>query len=115
MGLFNWHTFYFPQVELGDRLLPCFNPDSKIPYSDINLDKGLARAPRWGPDSSTSEVTTIQLEFRDLTTITGENKYAVCLFHLKIMSSSFWFFFLFIFLKFKLYLFKMLDVFTVEI
>ncbi|CAG5127693.1 unnamed protein product [Candidula unifasciata] len=63
-------------VDLGDRLLPSFNPDSKIPYSDVNLAKGLARAPRWGPDSSTSEVTTIQLEFRDLTAITGNNKYA---------------------------------------
>ncbi|KAL8606289.1 hypothetical protein ACOMHN_024185 [Nucella lapillus] len=63
-------------VELADRLLPCFNSKSKVPYSDVNLLTGHAHAPRWGPDSSTSEVTTIQLEFRDLSKITGDKKYA---------------------------------------
>ena len=65
------------QVELADRLLPCFNSKSKVPYSDVNLLSGNAHAPRWGPDSSTSEVTTIQMEFRDLSKITGEKRYAV--------------------------------------
>lgn len=65
------------KVELGDRLLPCFNSKSKVPYSDVNLLSGTAHAPRWGPDSSTSEVTTIQLEFRDLSMITGDPKYEV--------------------------------------
>nr|KAG5712455.1 hypothetical protein BaRGS_011429 [Batillaria attramentaria] len=63
-------------TELGDRLLPCFNSQSKVPFSDVNLLSGKAHAPRWGPDSSTSEVTTIQLEFRDLSKITGDQKYA---------------------------------------
>ncbi|KAK7095421.1 endoplasmic reticulum mannosyl-oligosaccharide 1,2-alpha-mannosidase-like isoform X2 [Littorina saxatilis] len=63
-------------VELADKLLPCFNSQSKVPYSDVNLLTGNAHAPRWGPDSSTSEVTTIQLEFRDLSKVTGDNKYA---------------------------------------
>ena len=58
-------------------MLPCFNSPSKVPYSDVNLLTGRAHAPRWGPDSSTSEVTTIQLEFRDLSRITGEKKYEV--------------------------------------
>ncbi|GFO45639.1 mannosyl-oligosaccharide 1,2-alpha-mannosidase [Plakobranchus ocellatus] len=62
-------------IELGKRLLPAFNPRSKIPYSDINLDKGYAKAPRWGPDSSTAEVATIQLEFRDLAFISGNRKF----------------------------------------
>ena len=32
-------------------------------------------APRWVTDSSTSEVTTIQLEFRDLSRCTGNPSY----------------------------------------
>lgn len=62
-------------TDLGNRMLPCFNSPSKVPYSDINLLTGRAHAPRWGPDSSTSEVTTIQLEFRDLSRVTGDKKY----------------------------------------
>ena len=62
---------------MGNRMLPCFNSPSKVPYSDVNLLTGRAHAPRWGPDSSTSEVTTIQLEFRDLSRITGDKKYEV--------------------------------------
>lgn len=53
-------------VELGNRLMPCFDSPSSIPYSDVNLLNMKAHAPKWSPDSSTSEVTTIQLEFRDL-------------------------------------------------
>ena len=32
-------------------------------------------SPKWSPDSSTSEVTTIQLEFRDLSRCTNDEKY----------------------------------------
>ena len=67
------------QKELGDRLLPCFATKSKIPFSDINLYTGRAHAPKWGPDSSVSEVSTIQLEFRDLSMLTKDNKYKVCI------------------------------------
>ncbi|KAL4218786.1 Endoplasmic reticulum mannosyl-oligosaccharide 1 [Mactra antiquata] len=62
-------------IELGDRLLPCFNSPSRVPFSDVNLRTGNAHPPRWGPDSSTSEVTTIQLEFKDLSRVTGDPKY----------------------------------------
>ncbi|XP_057672732.1 endoplasmic reticulum mannosyl-oligosaccharide 1,2-alpha-mannosidase [Diorhabda carinulata] len=62
-------------IELADRLLPCFASESGIPYSDINLFTRKPHAPKWSPDSSTSEVTTIQLEFRDLSRITGDPKY----------------------------------------
>lgn len=34
-----------------------------------------SHSPKWSPDSSTSEVTTIQLEFRDLSKATGNSKY----------------------------------------
>ncbi|XP_050511939.1 endoplasmic reticulum mannosyl-oligosaccharide 1,2-alpha-mannosidase isoform X2 [Diabrotica virgifera virgifera] len=62
-------------TELADRLLPCFDSESGIPYSDINLFTRKPHAPKWSPDSSTSEVTTIQLEFRDLSRVTGDPKY----------------------------------------
>lgn len=62
-------------IDLGDRLLPAFNSRSNIPYSDVNLLTHTAHPPRWGPDSSVSEVTTIQLEFRDLAYTTGNSKY----------------------------------------
>ncbi|XP_033732719.1 endoplasmic reticulum mannosyl-oligosaccharide 1,2-alpha-mannosidase-like isoform X2 [Pecten maximus] len=62
-------------VDLGNRLLPCFNSPSHVPFSDVNLMTSRAHAPRWGPDSSTSEVTTIQLEFRDLSRVTKDDKY----------------------------------------
>ena len=65
------------QKDLGDRLMYAFNAKSQVPYSDVNLKTHNAHAPRWGPDSSTSEVTTIQLEFRDLSRITGDHKYEV--------------------------------------
>ena len=41
----------------------------------MNLKSGKAHAPRWGPDSSVSEVSTIQVEFRDLTFTTNDPKY----------------------------------------
>ncbi len=63
------------QIDLGNRLLPCFDSPSGIPYSDINLATMKAHSPKWSPDSSTSEVTTIQLEFRDLSRSTGDTHY----------------------------------------
>lgn len=69
------------QIDIGDRLLPALTKSpSPVPYSDVNLKTGQVHAPKWGPDSSVSEVTTIQLEFRDLTFITGNQKYKVCNF-----------------------------------
>lgn len=65
------------QVDLGTRLLPCFNSDSGVPYSDVNLATRKAHSPKWSPDSSTSEVTTIQLEFRDLSRCTGDPQFEV--------------------------------------
>lgn len=67
--------FLSKAVELGNRMLPCFDSPSSIPYSDINLLNMKAHAPKWSPDSSTSEVTTIQLEFRDLSRVTNDPQY----------------------------------------
>ncbi|KAI4472103.1 mannosyl-oligosaccharide alpha-12-mannosidase-related [Holotrichia oblita] len=62
-------------LDLGDRLLPSFASETGIPYSDINLFTRTAHPPKWSPDSSTAEVTTLQLEFRDLSRASGDPKY----------------------------------------
>lgn len=67
--------FLTKAIDLGNRLLPCFDSPSGIPFSDINLSTMKAHSPKWSPDSSTSEVTTIQLEFRDLSRSTGDSNY----------------------------------------
>ncbi|XP_055322080.1 endoplasmic reticulum mannosyl-oligosaccharide 1,2-alpha-mannosidase isoform X2 [Sitodiplosis mosellana] len=64
--------FLTKATELGNRLMPAFSSPSGIPYSDVNLATMVAHSPKWSPDSSTSEVTTIQLEFRDLSRITND-------------------------------------------
>jgi len=63
-------------TDLGDRLMYAFNKESGVPYSDVNIGTHASHKPRWGSDSSTSEVTTIQLEFRELSRLTGDKKYA---------------------------------------
>jgi len=62
-------------IDLADRLMGAFDTLSGVPYSDVNLKTKTGHAPKWSPDSSTSEVTTIQLEFRDLSRVTGNPKY----------------------------------------
>lgn len=57
--------------------MPAFSTSSGVPYSDVNLGTKTAHGPKWGPDSSTSEVTSIQLEFRDLSRSTGDPKFEV--------------------------------------
>lgn len=61
--------------DLGQRLLGAFTSSSGIPYSDVNLKSTKGHAPKWSPDSSTSEVTTIQLEFRDLSRCLEEPRF----------------------------------------
>nr|XP_040050944.1 mannosidase, alpha, class 1B, member 1b isoform X2 [Gasterosteus aculeatus aculeatus] len=63
--------------DIGSRLMPAFNTPSKIPYSDVNIGKGTAHPPRWTSDSTVAEVTSIQLEFRELSRLTHEPKYQV--------------------------------------
>ena len=70
------HIFLEKAQELGNRLLPAFDSESGIPFSDVNLKKGTTHAPKWGSDSSTAEVTTVQLEFHRLTQITGDARFS---------------------------------------
>ncbi|XP_043966856.1 mannosidase, alpha, class 1B, member 1b [Gambusia affinis] len=61
--------------DVGSRLMPAFNTQSKIPYSDVNIGKGTAHPPRWTSDSTVAEVTSIQLEFRELSRLTQDPQY----------------------------------------
>lgn len=63
--------------DLGSRLMPAFKTPSKIPYSDVNIGKGTAHPPRWTTDSTLAEVTSIQLEFRELSRLTQDPQYQV--------------------------------------
>uniref|UniRef100_A0A1A9W7Y5 alpha-1,2-Mannosidase n=1 Tax=Glossina brevipalpis TaxID=37001 RepID=A0A1A9W7Y5_9MUSC len=67
--------FLQKSIELTNRLLPSFLTVSGIPYSDVNLATLAAHAPKWEPDSSTSEVTSLQMEFRDISRITNVSLY----------------------------------------
>ncbi|XP_068167597.1 mannosidase, alpha, class 1B, member 1b [Antennarius striatus] len=62
-------------TDIGTRLMPAFNTPSKIPYSDVNIGTGIAHPPRWTSDSTVAEVTSIQLEFRELTRLTEDPQY----------------------------------------
>lgn len=57
--------------------MPAFNTPSQIPYSDVNIGKGTAHPPHWTSDSTVAEVTSIQLEFRELSRLTREPQYQV--------------------------------------
>ncbi|XP_065784089.1 endoplasmic reticulum mannosyl-oligosaccharide 1,2-alpha-mannosidase-like isoform X1 [Muntiacus reevesi] len=61
--------------DFGNRLMPAFRTPSKIPYSDVNIGTGVAHPPRWTSDSTVAEVTSIQLEFRELSRLTGDKKF----------------------------------------
>ncbi|XP_049460203.1 endoplasmic reticulum mannosyl-oligosaccharide 1,2-alpha-mannosidase [Epinephelus fuscoguttatus] len=61
--------------DLGSRMMPAFKTPSKIPFSDVNIGKGTAHPPRWTSDSTLAEVTSIQLEFRELSRLTQDPQY----------------------------------------
>ncbi|XP_036385497.1 endoplasmic reticulum mannosyl-oligosaccharide 1,2-alpha-mannosidase [Megalops cyprinoides] len=67
--------FFDKAKDIGSRLMPAFNTPSKIPYSDVNIGKGTAHPPRWTSDSTVAEVTSIQLEFRELSRLTQDPRY----------------------------------------
>lgn len=68
--------FLAKAVELGDRLLPAFNSPTGIPFSIVNLQTGSARNPAWnGGNSILSELGSVQLEFKQLSTLSGNPNY----------------------------------------
>lgn len=84
----------FLQKDIGNRLMPAFKTPSKIPYSDVNIGRGTAHPPRWTSDSTVAEVTSIQLEFRELSRLTGDEKYQVWKDQMMLFLFFFPFFFL---------------------
>ncbi|XP_051519774.1 endoplasmic reticulum mannosyl-oligosaccharide 1,2-alpha-mannosidase-like [Myxocyprinus asiaticus] len=68
-------VFLDKATDIGSRLMPAFKTPSKIPYSDVNIGKGTAHPPRWTSDSTVAEVTSIQMEFRELSRLTGDPQY----------------------------------------
>lgn len=71
----------FKAADIGDRLIHCYDSPSKVvPFSDVNLRSKLPHSPTWAPESSTSEVSTIQLEFRDLSRIIKQPIYETASF-----------------------------------
>mmetsp|Transcript_9909 Transcript_9909/g.14604 ORF Transcript_9909/g.14604 Transcript_9909/m.14604 type:complete len:533 (-) Transcript_9909:126-1724(-) len=59
-------------VDLGERLLVAFETSTKIPVSDVNLGK---RKPRAAQYSSTSETSTLHLEFCYLSYLTERSEF----------------------------------------
>jgi mannosyl-oligosaccharide alpha-1,2-mannosidase len=71
-------TILIKAADLGERLIHCFDtPNHFVPFSDVNLKTKNPKTPNWSPDSSLSEATSVQLEFRDLSYLTGVPKYEV--------------------------------------
>jgi len=69
----NDDVFLEKAVDLGDRLLSAFETPSGLPTSDVNLK--LRQALKHVAPVSTAEASTLQLEFRYLSKITGQVKY----------------------------------------
>lgn len=65
------------QRDLGERLMPAFRSPSGIPFSDVNLGTGTAHPPEWSHYSTTAEVSTVQLEFRELSRATNDPQFEV--------------------------------------
>lgn len=61
--------------DIGSRLIGALNAPSPIPFSDVNLQTRKGKQPSWGGESSLSEVSSIQLEFRDLSRALGNDTY----------------------------------------
>lgn len=74
--LTNDELFKEKAIDIGDRLMPAIEKSkTDVPYSDVNLRSRQAQQPAWGSSSSTSEVTTIQMEFGQLSYLTGDRRY----------------------------------------
>ena len=63
-------------IDLADRMLPAFETPSGLPFPLVNLGKGEGHRGKDSPGlSSIAEVATLQLEFRYLSHLTGDEKY----------------------------------------
>lgn len=60
---------------IADKMLPAFETKSGMPKSAIDVGTGAATYHSWMRNNVLAEVTTVQLELRYLTHVTGEKKY----------------------------------------
>jgi hypothetical protein len=67
-------AYHLSGIDLGDRLLGAFDSESGIPYAGVILSTGLAHKVSY-ISSSTAEVTTVQMELKYLSHLTGDKKY----------------------------------------
>ncbi|PAV80791.1 hypothetical protein WR25_03348 [Diploscapter pachys] len=62
--------------DIAERLSYSFKKSTTwIPLSDVNLQSRDAKSPQWAAESSLSEITTVQLEFRDLSRVLNNSTY----------------------------------------
>ncbi len=70
-------VFLIKAKDMGDRLYKAFQRGHGIPYELVNLKSGRGSVAGWlGSKYIISEMGTLQVEFRELARITGEEKYA---------------------------------------
>lgn len=75
-SLSNRTMFLDTARRLGDVLLPAFRTASGIPKSTVDVGTGDSQWHSWVQKAVLAEVTTVQVEFRYLSHVTGDNKYA---------------------------------------
>ncbi|KAF9909216.1 mannosyl-oligosaccharide alpha-1,2-mannosidase [Linnemannia zychae] len=68
-------VFLTKAVDLADRLMGAFKTASGIPYASVHLKEGRGVPGHEGGISTTSEVSTVQMEFKYLSYLTGDDKY----------------------------------------
>ncbi|VDK76257.1 unnamed protein product [Litomosoides sigmodontis] len=66
--------------DLGSRLTAAYATSSPVPYSDVSLTNRAGKQPSWNTYCSLSEVTSVQLEFRDLSRVTKNDTYEMLAF-----------------------------------
>ena len=80
LGAYDWsgdQVFLEKAKDLGDRLVKAFDSPSGIPYFQVDLHSGDAINENWSPgETSISAAGSVQLEFRLLSRLTGDNTYA---------------------------------------
>lgn len=70
------HVYLEKAVDLADRLLAAYDSPSGIPYASVNIGKRLGLPSHAdGGASSMAEVSTLQLEMKYLSHITGDETY----------------------------------------
>ncbi|KAF9375698.1 mannosyl-oligosaccharide alpha-1,2-mannosidase [Mortierella sp. AD011] len=68
-------VFLNKSVDLADRLMSAFDTPSGIPFASVHLGERRGVPGHEAGISSTSEVSTVQLEFKYLSYLTGDDKY----------------------------------------